>query len=96
MGKAIEYPDGLSGDEFLTFGYLRAVYSLNTFYGHRIKPEGYFKTNNETICAAAIERGESIVDMHKSGADALYCALLSDPRTDRSVFLKTVELHIPF
>jgi hypothetical protein len=34
--------------------------------------------------------------MYHAGADAVYCALLSDPLTDKEIFLKTVERHIPF
>jgi hypothetical protein len=82
--------------EILRFRYLQAVYSLNTFYGCRIKPYENLETRNERICAAVIERGGTIIDMHGSGADALYCALLSDPFTDKSLLLKTVEQYIPF
>jgi hypothetical protein len=83
-------------DELLRFRYLQAVYSLNTFYGHHIKTSAYFETKEEKICAQVIEQGGSIVEMYKSGADALYCALLSDPLTDEALFIKTVERHIPF
>jgi hypothetical protein len=99
MGKtdeALEIPDDLTLDELLRFRYLQAVYSLNTFYGYHIKPSAYFETKDEKIAAQVIERGGNIVDMYKSGADAVYCALLSDPLTDEALFIKTVERHIPF
>ncbi|MDR1902795.1 MAG: hypothetical protein LBQ88_11005 [Treponema sp.] len=89
-------PDGLSVREMLNFKYLQAVYSLNTFFGCHLEPEGYFETGNEIICAQVIKKGGDIVDMYKAGADALYCALLSDPFTDRDLFIKTVNIHIPF
>jgi hypothetical protein len=82
--------------EILRFRYLQAVYSLNTFYGHSIKPHGYFETHNEKICMTVIEQGGNIVEMYKSGADALYCALLSDPDPDERLLLKTVKRYIPF
>jgi hypothetical protein len=34
--------------------------------------------------------------MHKAGADALYCALLSDPYTDEAIMVKTIGQYIPF
>jgi hypothetical protein len=86
----------LSENEMLNFLYLKAAYSLNTFHGCHIKPEGYFETGTEKICAAIIGWGGTIVDMRKAGADALYCALLSDPHTDKATLLKTVDQHIPF
>jgi hypothetical protein len=82
--------------ELLRFNYLKAVYSLNTFYGCHVKPEGYFETETEKICAAIIGWEGTIVDMHKAGADALYCALLSDPYTDKEILAKTAYWHIPF
>lgn len=91
-----EFLEGLNEEETLNFLYLQAVYSLNTFYGCRIKPDGYFKTGNEKICSEIIEKGGSIADMYKSGADALYCVLLSEPLTDVRLLLKTVECYIPF
>jgi hypothetical protein len=91
-----EMPDGLSIHEMLNFKYLQAVYSLNTFFGYHLKPEAYFETGNETICAQVIKKGGNIVDMYRAGADALYCALLSDPFTDKDLLLKTVNIHIPF
>jgi hypothetical protein len=99
MGKTdetIELPEDLDEAGILNFQYLQAVYSLNTFYGYHIKPEGYFETKNEEICAEVIKQGGNIVDMYKSGADALYCALLSDPCTDEALFNKTLNQHIPF
>jgi hypothetical protein len=87
---------GLTEGETLNFMYLQAVYSLNTFYGLHIKPTGYFKARDEKICAEIIEKGGSILDMYKSGADPVYCAMLSDPLTDVSLLTKTVELFIPF
>jgi hypothetical protein len=86
----------LSEDEMINFRYLQAVYCLNTFYGHSIKPHGNLETRNEKICREVIERGGDIVEMYKSGADALYCALLSDPDPDERLLLKTVERYIPF
>jgi hypothetical protein len=91
-----EIPKGLTEGETLNFMYLRAVYSLNTFYGYHIKPVGHFETRNEKICAGIIGRGGNIIDMYKSGADGLYCALLSDPLTDVCLLRKTVEQYIPF
>jgi hypothetical protein len=96
MGKAIEGLLKLSQDETLRFKYLQAVYSLNTFYGQHIKLYGNLETENERICGEVIERGGTIVDMFKSGADPLYCSLLSDPFADISLLLKTVEYYIPF
>jgi hypothetical protein len=99
MGKtneAIEIPDDLTEGAILNFRYLQAVYSLNTFYGRHIKPSAYFETKDEKLCAEVIEQGGNIVDMYKSGADALYCALLSDPCTEKALFIKTVDQHIPF
>lgn len=86
----------LSEDEMLNFKYLQALYSLNTFYGCHIKPAAHFKTENERVCAELIGTGGSIVDMYRAGADALYCALLSDPFTDKTILLKTEDDHIPF
>jgi hypothetical protein len=80
----------------LAFRYLQAVYSLNTFHGYRMGLLGAFETDNEKACTAVIEQGGTIVEMHKAGADALYCALLSDPLTDKGLFLKVVDLYIPF
>jgi hypothetical protein len=88
-------PD-ISENEMLNFKYLQAVYSLNTFFGYQIKPEADFETDNEKICAEVIERVGNILEMFKNGADCLYCALLSDPDTDKEILLKTVERHIPF
>jgi hypothetical protein len=88
-------PD-ISENEMLNFKYLQAIYSLNTFFGYHIKPSAYFETDNEKICAEVIEQGGNILEMHKKGADCLYCALLSDPITDKEIFLKTVERHISF
>jgi hypothetical protein len=99
MGKTnetLELPEGLDEAGILNFRYLQAVYSLNMFYGYRIKPEGYFETKDEKLCAEIIKQGENIVDMYKSGADALYCALLSDPCTSEALFIKTLDQHIPF
>jgi hypothetical protein len=86
----------LDVNEMLYFKYLQAVYSLNTFFGCHLEPEAYFETGNEIICAQVIKKGGDIVDMYKAGAEALYCALLSDPLTDKNLLLKTVEVHIPF
>jgi hypothetical protein len=48
----------LSENEMLNFKYLQAVYSLNTFYGHHIKPcDNNFETENEKICSAIIGWG---------------------------------------
>jgi hypothetical protein len=96
MGKALEYLSGLTEAEVLNFRYLQAVYSLNTFYGARVRPEGFFTAADEKICAEALRKGGGVVDMYKSGADALYCALLSDPAADEETLLKTVRRHIPF
>jgi hypothetical protein len=98
MGKAagLRTPAGLTADGALNFLYLQAVYSLNTFYGRRVRPKGGFAAGNEKICAEVIERGGSITDMYKAGADALYCALLSDPLADAGLLLRTIERHIPF
>jgi hypothetical protein len=90
------FMDGFTATETLNFMYLQAVYSLNTFYGCHIRPSGYFETNDGKICAEVIGRGGGIVDMYRAGADALYCALLSDPLTDESLFIKTIAQHIPF
>jgi hypothetical protein len=95
LGKIVFEPE-LPEDEMLNFKYLQAVYSLNAFSGCRIRPAGYFETSNEKICAGVIERGGDILAMYHAGADAVYCALLSDPLTDKEIFLKTVERHIPF
>jgi hypothetical protein len=89
-------PEDLNHRETLAFRYLQAVYSLNTFYGYHLKPSGYFETTNEKACAAVIEQGGTIVDMYRAGADPLYCALLPDPLTDKGLFLKTIDLYIPF
>jgi hypothetical protein len=86
----------LSENEMLNFKYLQAAYSLNAFYDCHIKPEGYFETEREKICSAIIEWGGTIVDMHQAGVDALYCACLSDPYTDKEILAKTVYWHIPF
>jgi hypothetical protein len=91
-----ELPDGLSHREILTFKYLQAIYSLNTFYGYQIKPVAYFETDNEIVCAQVIEKGGDIVEMYRAGADALYCALISDPLTDKDLLLKTINFYIPF
>jgi hypothetical protein len=88
---------GLSENEMLNFKYLQAVYSLNTFYSYHIKPcDNNLETENEKICSAIIGWGGTILDMHKAGADALYCALLSDPCTDKAILVKTVDHYIPF
>jgi hypothetical protein len=93
----IKIPEDLTEAEVLNFMYLQAVYSLNQFYGRRINPSAaHFETNDEKICAEIIRTGGNIVDMHKAGADALYCALLSDPLTDKDILLKTVDCYIPF
>jgi hypothetical protein len=92
----VKIPDHLTEGEILRFGYLRAVYSLNTFHGYRIRPYEGFEADNERICAEVIGRGGNIVDMFESGADPVYCALLSDPVTDKCLLLKTVERYIPF
>ncbi|MDR1903917.1 MAG: hypothetical protein LBQ88_16740 [Treponema sp.] len=86
----------LGVNEMLNFKYLQAVYSLNTFFGCHLEPEAYFETGNEIVCAQVIEKEGDIVDMYRAGADAWYCALLSDPFTDKNLLLKTVEVHIPF
>jgi hypothetical protein len=86
----------ISENEMLNFKYLQAIYSLNTFCGGHIKPAAYFETENERVCSEIIEKGGSILDMYKAGAEALYSALLSDPVTDKDILLKTVEWHIPF
>jgi hypothetical protein len=99
MGKTnedIEIPDGLTADELLRFRYLQAVYSLNTFYGHRIRTSGCFETKDESLCAEVINRGGDIVEMYKAGADALYCALLLDSLTEEDLFQKTLDRFIPF
>lgn len=98
MGKAVgeEVPDGMGEAETLNFMYLQAVYSLNTFYGFRIRPAGCFETENERVCAEVIGKGGNIVDMRRAGADALYCALLSEPFVDKELLLKTVDRYIPF
>jgi hypothetical protein len=98
MGKAagLKVPAGLTEAGTLNFLYLQAVYSLNTFYGYRVRPAGDFAAGTEKICAEVIERGGSIVEMYNAGADGLYCALLSDPLTDKRLLLKTVERYIPF
>jgi hypothetical protein len=95
MGGASPGP-GLTEDGALNFQYLRAVYSLNAFHGYRIRPRGNFETRDEIICAAVIGRGGDIAEMHRAGADPLYCALLSDPLADEGILLKTVEQYIPF
>jgi hypothetical protein len=92
----VSFEPNLSENEMLNFKYLQALYSLNTFFGYHIKPSACFETDNEKICSEIIERGGSILDMFKKGADALYCALLSDTNTDKEILLKTVERHIPF
>jgi hypothetical protein len=92
----VSFEPDLSENEMLNFKYLQAIYTLNTFFGYHIKPAAYFQTDNEKICSEIIERGGSILDMFKNGADALYCALLSDTTTDKEILLKTVERHIPF
>jgi hypothetical protein len=86
----------LNEDELINFKYLQAVYGLNTFFGYHIKPQGEFRADNEQICAKIIEQGGDIRAMHEAGAGALYCALLSDPYTDKDMALKTVDRHIPF
>jgi hypothetical protein len=87
----------LSENEMLNFKYLQAVYSLNTFYGRHIKPcDNNFETENERICSAIIGWGGTILDMHRAGADALYCALLSDSYTDKAIMVKAVGWYIPF
>lgn len=92
----ISFEPDLSENEMLNFKYLQAIYTLNTFFGYHIKPLAYFETDNEKICSEIIERGGSILDMFRNGADALYCALLSDANTEKEILLKTVERHIPF
>jgi hypothetical protein len=89
-------PPGLGMRETLAFLYLQAVYSLNTFHGCRLGLLGAFETDNEKACAAVIEQGGTVADMYSSGADPLYCALLSDPLADKGLFLKVVDLYIPF
>jgi hypothetical protein len=93
---SVSFEPDIPENEMLNFKYLQAIYSLNTFFGYHIKPAAYFETDNEKICAEVIEQGGNILEMHKKGADCLYCALLSDPITDKEIFLKTVERHIPF
>jgi hypothetical protein len=88
-------PD-LPENEMLNFKYLQAIYMLNTFFDCHIKPAAYFETRDEKICAEIIEQGGTIPDMYRAGADALYCALLSDSRMDKEIMLKTVDRHIPF
>jgi hypothetical protein len=92
----ISFEPDLSENEMLNFKYLQAIYTLNTFFGYHIKPLAYFETDNEKICSEIIEQGGSILDMFRNGADALYCALLSDANTEKEILLKTVERHIPF
>jgi hypothetical protein len=97
VGKtAVETPEGLAMAEILTFRYLQAVYSLNRFYGCRVNPVASFETKDEKICADVIKAGGDITAMYKAGADALYCALLSDPLADKAILLKTVDRYIPF
>jgi hypothetical protein len=99
MGKTdgtIDIPEDLTERGVLNFRYLQAVYSLNQFYGYRINPSTQFEMENEKICVEIIKAGGTIADMYNAGADALYCALLSDPCTDKSLLLKTVDLYIPF
>lgn len=95
LDKVVFEPN-LPENEMLNFKYLQAIYTLNTFFGCHIKPAAYFKTDNEYICSEVIEKGGNILDMYKAGADALYCALLSDSFTDKDILLKTVDQHIPF
>jgi hypothetical protein len=94
--RTIEIPEGLTEAEVLNFRYLQAVYSLNQFYGCRINPTASLETKNEQICMEIIKAGGNIVDMFNAGADAVYCALLSDPLTDKTLLLKTIDLYIPF
>jgi hypothetical protein len=98
MGKTgkIDCPVGLTEEGLINFRYLQAVYSLNVFYGYGIMPRGYFTARDEKICADTIRKGGTVADMYKSGADPLYCALLSDPATDREILLKQTESYIPF
>jgi hypothetical protein len=93
---AVSFEPDLPEDAMLTFKYLQAVYSLNTFYGCRVEPAGYFESANERVCAAVIMRGGSVEDMYTAGAEALYAALLSDPFTDKAILQKTTDRHIPF
>jgi hypothetical protein len=95
LGNVFFEPE-LPENELLNFKYLQAVYSLNRFYGGDMSPSAYLETKNEKICAEVIKAGGTIVDMYKAGADAVYCALLSDPVTDKDILLKTVDMHIPF
>jgi hypothetical protein len=95
LDKVVFEPD-LPENEMLNFKYLQAIYTLNAFFYCHIKPAAYFTTDNEHICAEVIERGGDILDMRKAGADALYCALLSDSSTDKDILQKTVDQHIPF
>jgi hypothetical protein len=95
-GRDLELPEDLDEKEALNFRYLQAVYSLNQFYGCGMSSSAYLETKNEKICAEVIKAGGTIVDMYKAGADAVYCALLSDPVTDKDTLLKTVGMHIPF
>jgi hypothetical protein len=93
---AVSFEPDLPENAMLTFKYLQAVYSLNTFYGGRVAPAGYFESANERTCAAVIMRGGSIVDMYADGAEALYAALLSDPLTEQAILQDTADRHIPF
>jgi hypothetical protein len=95
LDTAARDPD-ISEDEMFNFKYLQAIFCLNTFFGFRIEPEGYFEDGNEKICSDAIGRGGDITDMLKKGAEALYCALLSNASLDKDILLKTVAMHIPF
>jgi hypothetical protein len=93
---SVSFEPDISENEMLNFKYLQAIYSLNAFFGYHVKPAACFETDNEKICSEVIERGGDILEMYHAGADALYCVLLSDPLTDKEIFLKTVERHIPF
>jgi hypothetical protein len=93
---AVSFEPDLPENAMLTFKYLQAVYSLNTFYGGHTEPALYFETENERICSEVMRRGGSVTDMRTAGAEALYAALLSNPFTDKAVLLKTVDRHIPF
>jgi len=87
--KQYETPDGLNEKEFEQFYYLRACLCLG------IKPTGDFE-GDAAICADVMRNGGDILEMHRSGANAVYCSCLSSHGLDAEVQKEIIDQHVPF
>jgi len=87
--KEHETPDNLSIKELEDFLYLRACLYMD------VKPTGNFE-GNARICAEVMQQSKSIVDMHRTGANSIYCACLSQHGLDEDVQRDIINAHIQF